>query len=322
MLKRLASLLPADLSAALFVVQHLPPHVPSVLHEIISGSGPLPALPAKDGDPITTGIITVAPSNQHLLVKTNHVSVVLGPRENRARPSIDVLFRSAAACHTTRVKAVLLTGNLNDGVNGLSAVKRCGGMAVVQRPDECVAPELPRTAIARVAVDRILSLEEIAVFIASPAPAPDAPAVPVPEDILEDIRISEHVVPELDRMDETGVLTPYSCPECGGALWQSQTGVSTRYRCHTGHTFTQESFLQGQADVIENSLWSVIRLVQERIDILQPMIASARDRGQHAHAHTLEVKMEEMKHHVRTLRRSILAGLLKSIPETRYAGVG
>ena len=301
-LKRLASLLPGDLSAALFVVQHLPPQVRSVLHEIISDSGPLPALQAKDGEPLRSGVITVAPPNQHLLVKTQHISLVFGPRENRARPSIDVLFRSAAASHTTRVKAVLLTGHLSDGVNGLSAVKRCGGTAVVQRPDECAAPELPQTAINRVAVDRILSLEEIAEFIAKPIPAPDAPPIEVPEDILEDISVSEHVVPELERMDETGVRTPYSCPECGGALWQSPAG--------------------GQADVIENSLWSVIRLVQERIDILQPMIASARARGQHANAHTLENKMEEMKHHVRTLRRSILAGLLKTIPETRDAGVG
>ncbi|MGA6924158.1 MAG: chemotaxis protein CheB [Desulfosarcina sp.] len=321
-LKRLVSLLPEDLSAALFVVQHLPPQAHSVLHDILSRNGPLPAAPAAHGGRLKAGTITVAPPNFHLIVKVDHVAVILGPRENRARPSIDVLFRSAAAYHTTRVKAILLTGYLNDGVKGLSAVKRCGGVVVVQRPDECEASDLPQAAIDRVAVDRILSLDEIAEFIANPIPPPDSPSIRVPEDILEDVRVSEHVLPELDRMHANGRLTPYSCPECGGALWRSTEGAPTRYRCHTGHAFSQDSFLQGQADVIENSLWSVIRLVQERIDILQTMIAANTAEGRHAQAGHLENKMEEMKHHVRTLRRSILSGILKLTTENKDAETG
>ncbi len=309
-LRRLVSRFPENFAASVFIAQHISPTAETFLHEILEANGPLPALLPEDGEKITPGTIYVAPPNRHLLVKKDHVAVVLGPKENRSRPSIDALFRSAAAYHTTRVAAVLLTGYLHDGVSGLNAVKRCGGITLVQDPDEAEAPELPRTAIERVEVDHVLPLEGISRQLLGIIGQPAGDPPEVPEEIMEDVKVSEHEIPNIERMHEVGDQIPYTCPECGGALWRMKNEPITRYRCHTGHAFSEESFLAGQAEVIENSLWSTIRYVQERIDVLAKMADKARKKGRDDTP--LQQKIEEMTYHVRTIRRFILSGLLSN----------
>lgn len=309
-LKRLVARLPGDLPAALCVVLHMSPHHPTRLHEILSDNGPLPARLARDGDPIAPGTICVGVPDRHLLVKADSLGVVFGPRENRSRPSIDVLFRSAAAYHATRVTAVLLTGNLDDGVSGLAGVKRCGGVAIVQDPADCEAPDLPQAAIAQVPVDHILPLGGIAAILPEILAQPVRPRPEIPEEIREEVKVSEHEVPDLDHMQAMGEPTPYTCPECGGSLWKARN-EPTRYICHTGHAFSQESYLNGQAEVIENSLWSAMRYVQERIDVLQKMSAAERGRGRDRFAAELDRKVADMKHHVLVVREFVMSGVLK-----------
>ncbi|MFP4349986.1 MAG: chemotaxis protein CheB [Desulfococcaceae bacterium] len=320
-LRRLLSRLPEDFAAPVFIVQHISPTAETILHKILEANGPLPALLPEDGEKITPGTIYVAPPNRHLLVKKDHVAVVFGPKENRSRPSIDALFRSAAAYHTTRVAAVLLTGYLHDGVSGLNAVKRCGGITLVQDPNEAEAPELPQTAIDRVEIDHVLPLEGIGRKLLDIIGQPAGEPPEVPEEIMEDVKVSEHEIPNIDRMHEVGDQTPYTCPECGGGLWRMKNEPITRYRCHTGHAFSEQSFLAGQAEVIENSLWATIRLVQERIDVLTRMAETARKKNREDSAADLEKKMEEMIYHVRTIRRFILSGLLGGNTEADAAPV-
>src|SRR3712207_6221044 len=162
-LKELVSALPRDLKAAVFVVLHVAPYSLGILPEILSREGTLPAANAADWEQIEPGRIYVAPPDHHLLLDAaGYVRVTRGPRENRFRPAVDTLFRSAAHAFGPRVVGVILTGWLDDGTAGLWAVKERGGTAVVQHPEEAFAPAMPLNAIKHVEVDHIVPLREIA----------------------------------------------------------------------------------------------------------------------------------------------------------------
>src|SRR4051812_42038927 len=133
-LRALCRSLPADLPAAILVVQHLAASTRSVLPELLSRAGVLPAASPEDGERIAHGRIYVAPPDQHMLVKGDKIILRRGPVENRCRPAIDPLFRSAAVAYGPRVVGVVLTGLLDDGAEGLVVVKRAGGTTVVQDP--------------------------------------------------------------------------------------------------------------------------------------------------------------------------------------------
>src|SRR5262245_48658533 len=160
-LSRLVATLPADLPASLFVVLHIDPEAPSVLGGILSAAGKLPAVEATDGAPIEHGKIYVGTANCHLLVEPDRVRVVHGPKENRHRPAIDPLFRSAAWAFGRRVVGVVLTGMLDDGSAGLWAIKSCGGVTVVQDPAEAYFPDMPANALVHLKVDYSLPIAEM-----------------------------------------------------------------------------------------------------------------------------------------------------------------
>ncbi len=190
-LSKIVSLFPPDLSASVFIVQHISARMDSVLDRILSKKGPLPAVHPDESEQFVPGKVYVAPPNRHLLLKPeNGTELTYGPRENWVRPSIDALFRSAAAFYASRVVAVLLTGYLDDGVSGLFAVKRCGGVAVAQDPLEAQVPDMPRTAIEKVDIDHVLSLEKIAAKIIELSKQPAGESPEVPEDIMVEIKVS------------------------------------------------------------------------------------------------------------------------------------
>ena len=308
-LTELVSLLPKDFPASIFIVQHLSPGFKSQLAEILSAQGDLPAITPEDGDQIKPGIIYVARENRHLLVQQDHIILPFGPRENRLRPSIDALFRSAAAYQTSRAVAILLTGYLDDGVSGLAAVKRCGGITIVQDPQEAEAPDLPNNAINSVDVDHVLSISEIAEKLVEIVHQPAKKPLPVPEEIKMDVKVSEHSVPGgLRKMSEMGEISPYTCPDCGGVMWDVENEPVGRLVCHTGHSFTMNSFLHSQSEVIENSLWEVIRFIQERIKIVERLAEKDRQDGRADSASNYYKKNEELSHHVRILRKFIISG--------------
>ena len=160
-LTTLADGLPEDIDAAVCVVLHMSPDANSKLAEIISRAGPLSAVQAKGGEPLGRGRIYVAPPDRHLTVSDSHVVVDRGPHENELRPSIDVLFRSAALTYGRRTVAVVLSGTGDDGVAGASAVGAQGGCVFVQDPEDARFATLPAYAVARDNPDRILPLSEL-----------------------------------------------------------------------------------------------------------------------------------------------------------------
>jgi two-component system chemotaxis response regulator CheB len=132
-----------------------------VLPNILSNAGILNAQHAIDQQKIEMGKIYVAPPDHHLLVEQGLMRVVGGPKENRHRPAIDALFRSAAIAYGTQVVGVVLTGVLDDGTAGLLAIKQRNGIAIVQDPNDAIYADMPRSALRRVAVDYCVPIVEI-----------------------------------------------------------------------------------------------------------------------------------------------------------------
>src|SRR5438128_4983989 len=180
-LEQLVAGLPRGLPASLFVVWHLAPGVKSVLPTLLARAGPLPACNPKDGDPIEPGRIYVGPNDHHMLLENGYIRVARGPKENRFRPAVDPLFRSAAYLYSTRVIGVVLSGALDDGTAGLWAIKLRGGTAVVQDPADAVHRSMPLNALDNVDVDHKLPAREIGPLLGrlvreQAAPEPMLPA--------------------------------------------------------------------------------------------------------------------------------------------------
>ena len=154
-LEQIIKALPADFPASVFVVLHLNPNSPSVLPTLLARMGALPACRPVDGEMILPGRIYVAPPDHHMLLRPGRVFLRRGPHENRTRPAINPLFRSAAVAYRSRVIGVVLSGMLDDGATGLTAIRQCGGIGVVQDPDDAVWNEMPRNALRQNAVEHV-----------------------------------------------------------------------------------------------------------------------------------------------------------------------
>ncbi|HKT40687.1 MAG TPA: chemotaxis protein CheB, partial [Ktedonobacterales bacterium] len=222
--------LPDHLPAALFVVVHIPAEASSTLAQILSRAGPLPATTAKDQAPITHGHIYVAPPDHHLLVTTDVMRVVYGPRENRHRPAIDPLFRSAAVNYGRRVVGIVLSGALNDGTAGLLAIKRAGGIAMVQDPTTAAFPGMPQSALSYVAVDWSLPLPALAEKVATLArgTAPKRKGNVTMEEMDDEQKAEMWTETEIAGLNPAAVtqaprygkISSYTCPDCHGPLWE------------------------------------------------------------------------------------------------------
>lgn len=174
-LTRVVKGLPTDLRAAICIVLHVAPGSPSMLAHILGRAGPLPCRAARDGERLRQGVVLVAPPDHHLVIESGHVGLTAGPRENGHRPSIDVLFRSAAAALDSRVVGVVLSGTRDDGSAGLAAIKASGGATIVQDPKDAMYAGMPASAIANVAVDAIVPSELVASTIAAMVKGEDPP---------------------------------------------------------------------------------------------------------------------------------------------------
>jgi two-component system chemotaxis response regulator CheB len=258
--------LPPDLPAAVFVVVHVAPTSPGLLPGILSAAGPLPALSPEDGAPIELGHIYVAPPDCHLLVDRNQVRVVRGPKENRHRPSVDTLFRSAARAYGTRVVGVILTGMLDDGSAGLLAVKRCGGVTVVQNPDNALYPDMPRNAMRAVQTPNyVLPLGEIAPLLGRVAgeAAGKEGGCPMAEQMDIENLFALAEIPPVEMMEKLGTRSVYTCPDCHGTLWEIDDAGVLRFRCRVGHAYTAQSFLMAHGEWLEQALWAALRTLEE-----------------------------------------------------------
>jgi two-component system, chemotaxis family, protein-glutamate methylesterase/glutaminase len=271
-LDKLIAQFPTDIPAAIFIVQHMAPE--STADALLSRLGKYKAFQcalATDGEKFAPGRIYISPPDHHLLVKKDHLLVTKGARENRYRPGVDPLFRSAAATHGRHVIAVVLTGMLDDGTAGLMAVKKCGGMAVVQDPRDAAYPDMPQSAVDNLDVDYCLPIAEMGAVIEQLAKEHPNSAAECPQQVRTEALIAERVLSDVGQVSGLGDQVPYNCPNCGGVLWQMKGAGVHRYRCHTGHSFTADALLTSQTEKIEETLWISLRMFEERKNLLNNM---------------------------------------------------
>jgi two-component system, chemotaxis family, protein-glutamate methylesterase/glutaminase len=300
--------LPATFPAALLVVLHIPSHTPSQLHSILARAGTLPVTPAEDGELIVPGHIYVAPSDRHLLLDPERVRVTRGPKENRVRPAIDTLFRSAAYEFGPRVIGIVLSGMLDDGTAGLWAIKDRGGMALVQSPEDAEHDSMPLSALRHVAVDHTLPVAGMPALLTMLTREPVAAvAATAPAEALRiETRIALEGNALREGIMELGSISPNTCPECHGVLVKIKNGSILRYRCHTGHSFSLQTLLAEVNAEIEMTLWAALRAAEERILLLQEMGELAGAENDAAVAAECAAQVQGTERHVEHIRRAVL----------------
>ena len=276
-LMRLTGALPPRFDAAVLVVQHVGA-LPSLLPELLTRNGHLPAAHATQGARPQPGRIYVAPPDRHMLLERNAIRLTRGPKENHARPAIDPLFRSAGAYWRERAIGVVLTGSLDDGAAGLAAIKACGGRALVQDPSTAQDRSMPDSALASARVDFCGDVEamaeELVRLVGSAPPEP----LQVPEQVAREVSINlgEDLMQNINEIGNPSGLT---CPDCGGGLWEIKDSPVLRYRCHTGHAFSGRSLAHTQVESTESALRGSVRALREREILLRRLAYVARAQG-------------------------------------------
>jgi two-component system chemotaxis response regulator CheB len=316
-LKALSAVLsevPADLGAAIFVVQHLAPDHQSSLAKRLGDVCDLPVSSPADNEIVRTGRVYVAAPDHHLLLTDDRIRVVRGPQENRFRPSIDALFRSAARTYGSRVIGMVLTGYLDDGTVGLQVIKKRGGTTVVQDPVEAEYPSMPRTALRHVKVDHTVRLADAGALLVRlvAEPPADQEAFPTTAEIEIESNIAEQVMNTkqfLENVEQIGKRTTYTCPDCNGAIWQIGEGEPLKVRCHVGHSFTGEVFSSGQSRNIEATLWTAIRMMEEKVTLSRELAERKRRQKMPSAADAYDKEANALDEVVTKVRDLIVCGI-------------
>jgi two-component system chemotaxis response regulator CheB len=295
---------PTGLQAAIFIVQHMAPHNSGeALTRRLGRHKAFHAVLATDGQRFRPGRIYIAPPDSHLLLKPDTVLVRKGARENLSRPGVDPLFRSAAVAYGPRVIGLVLTGMLDDGAAGLIAIRRCGGVAVVQDPKDAAYSAMPQNALDRLDVDHCVPLAGMGALVATLVARPPRKARPIPRDIRTEAEIAERVLSDIAQVEGLGDQVPYNCPNCGGVLWEMKVPETKRYRCHTGHSFTPQTLLASQSEKIEEMLWISLRMFEERKNLLKSMGLTTVGRS---HKSANRQQLLETQGHIERIRGMLL----------------
>ena len=308
-LRTLVAALPGDFPASLFIVLHSGPDSPGILDVILQRAGTLPTSSAKDKERILPGHIYVAPPDRHLLIEPERICLSRGPKENRFRPAVDPLFRSAAQVYGPRVIGVILTGGLDDGTAGLWAIKQLGGTAIVQDPQDALVPSMPASALRHVKVDHCVPLTEIApllVQLTKTHLADEEGVYEVPEYLDIEVKIAKQD-PAIDQdVRDLWDKSSYTCPECHGVLLQLEENGRERFRCHTGHAFSADSLLAYLTEGVEDSLWTTIRTIEESVLLMRHMAKHVKDSNGSA-AKEFQKKADEALRRSELVRKAVSA---------------
>jgi two-component system, chemotaxis family, protein-glutamate methylesterase/glutaminase len=323
-LKRLVGSLPHDLAAAVLVVLHIGARR-SALPEILSAAGPLPAAYPADGDPLLIGRIYVAPPDRHLIVERDRVRLTRGPVENRTRPAIDPLFRSAAQVYGPKVVGVILSGLRSDGTAGFFEIKRRGGTTVVQDPDEAEFPDMPLSALRHTTVDHCAPVAAIADLLAElsgrmrregAARAGMAGGGAGGAARIEKGEENAAVTGGYDFKPPVAL----TCPNCGGALADMTEHTLPYFVCHIGHRYAASDMDEAQFREMEKALEVALRSLGERAALCRRMVEAARGRGATAFAGQWQDAEHEAQERKEVLRRFLEQGWRRPDPEARDPG--
>jgi two-component system chemotaxis response regulator CheB len=294
--------LPRDLPAAVFVAMHVRAGSVSRLAAILDRQGTLPAHPVLGREPIRRGRIYVAAPDTHLVVSNDEVSASRAPRENRHRPSIDVLFRSAALSCGARTIGVILSGTMDDGTAGLRWIKRVGGCTLVQDPSEAQFAGMPTSAIENVTIDRVLPAQQIAAaivdFVRGAAVKGEAAMDPP-------VSVDDQGAP---RDKPNGPPSAFICPDCGGTLFDVGDDETLRFRCRVGHAYSGEALNGEQERNLEEALWAAVRTLEEHADLAKRLETRARRSQLVAAAARFAASARDALDKAAVVRRALPAG--------------
>jgi two-component system, chemotaxis family, protein-glutamate methylesterase/glutaminase len=318
-LAQLISDLPADLPAAVFIVLHIPADAPSFLPTILARDSKLLVTHAKNGEQIKPGHVYVAPPDQHLLIERNIVKLVRGPKENLHRPSIDILFRSAARWAGSRSIGVILTGARDDGKVGMRAIKQRGGMTIVQDPSEAPFPSMPMSVMQDIKVDYSLPLRDIGPLLHELSQqTAEERGYPVADELEIETRIagqemeSSELIASVEKLGKVSKLT---CPDCHGALWEMNDADLLRFRCHVGHAYSADSLSDGQSQMLEVALWSAVRALEEQMLLARRIVDRARQTNHTSSVKAFEKRAREAEANSSVIRKLLLGDEKDGIAE-------
>jgi two-component system, chemotaxis family, protein-glutamate methylesterase/glutaminase len=305
-LLHLTGRLPPHFPAAILITIHLPSEQRSVLDELLTKAGQLPAAFATDGEALSRGRIFIAPPGRHLLVDGNVLSLGDGPRENHTRPAIDPMLRSAAVCCAPRCIGVVLTGSLGDGSSGLWALNQCGGIAVVQDPSDAAFAEMPQLALNRSMPQYVSHLHDLPVLLERLVLQPVGDSRQVPEALRLEVEIARSGPSRMRDMDSLGNRSVLTCPECQGVMWEIEEDKVVRYRCHIGHSFGGDILNILMEENVRRALGSALRVLEERVALMERLRVQDAERGHGRTAETWANKKAEIQREAKVIRRAIL----------------
>jgi two-component system chemotaxis response regulator CheB len=277
-LRRICAGLPADLSATVFVVLHISPASRSVMPELLSRAGPLPARQPRDEEPTSRGTIYVAPPDMHMLLRPGHVILRRGPHESSSRPAIDALFRSAAVAYRSRVIGVVLSGLLDDGSAGLMAIKACGGICVVQEPDDAMWPEMPRNALSHDDAYYRATVAELPALLTRLVSEAPGEMPPIPRHLIVQAAAAAREVAVTPELTQAELPSP-QCAQCGAALVEMLGTGTPRFRCPLGHATPPEAPAASQDGELDRALASALRMHRDRVVMCRRMQQSSEAQG-------------------------------------------
>ena len=307
-IERVLSALPADFPASIFVTIHTAAEGPRLLCDVISRMSSLPVSYASDGDAFKKSRVYLAPPGRHLLLQASCMRVTAGPRENRHRPAIDPLFRSAARALGARVVAVLFSGLLDDGTAGLKAVARYHGVTIVQDPDEARFASMPRNAVEKDSPRYVLPVQKIAprlVQLVSNGRGRNPGQEQLDAEINNEVKIAEIDMAAIEH-EKPGTPSAYSCPECNGTLWEVREGELLRFRCRVGHAYGAESLLTSKNEELESALWTALRTLEEKAALHHRLSEHAAQRDNTRVAKMFRQTAEDMQQQAHTIRHLLL----------------
>jgi len=308
--KKLVRGLPRGFPASIFIVWHTAPNITSLLPKILDRETPLPVIEPFDGEKIRSGTIYVSRPDHHLLIEDGIVRVTKGPKENRFRPAVDPLFRSAAVAHGPRVIGVILSGGLDDGTAGLWTVKQNGGLAVVQDPVDAEFPSMPISALRAVEADYVLPVAEMGKLLDRLAGEEIEKVAEVSMEEKKKTSIEVKIAEGGNALElgvmELGDPSPISCPDCNGTLLKLKDGRHVRFRCHTGHAYSPDTLLSAISEQLEKSLWNSIRIGDESLMLLNYTADELAGAGHNEIAGVYRQKAEEMHDRIERIRKAAL----------------
>ena len=277
-LRSILSKLPEDLPASVLICQHMPTFSELRALDLLRPHSTLPVRAAEDGMALTRGEVIFAAPDTHMLVGRGHVHLRRGAHENNFRPAVDPLFRSAAIYGATRTVAVVLSGMMDDGAAGARAVARTGGRVLVQDPVTAEYPDMPDAALRAVPDAERVPVERIAGRIADLAGSTCGAPGEIPWQIGLEVKIASLEGASMENEDRLGELSPYNCPDCNGVLWRIEDGPMRRFRCHTGHAYTETALSAAQEEALDRSLFDSLRAHKGRMHLLREMAEASTGR--------------------------------------------